>query len=257
MDSIHIECRFLRILTLFSEVGNFISLSILLTEKKRWQGLKQSTARILSDSPLLGWFSAYLRNLTRVQVSAFAHQEMVSVPQSRLTDLLRTETFLSLPFLPPLPHPSLTRKGLSCPEGSLGIRVCLAAPGEWPPISTAAPLRQESGSPGAGGGKREVWVSHGWIARGQGALYVLSSSAPQGPARGLCSPIKGAGPEPKLDFSLRCSARSCRFSGLHFCLLKPIGKVNEISMAKHPGFWGGAAREELPLRKFWPGHGSW
>lgn len=86
--------------------------------------------RILLDSPLLGMFSAYL---TRAQVSAFAHQEMVSMSQSRLTDLPRMETFLSLPFLPPLPpfisHPkgSLLLRGFPGNQGMLGCPWRMAA----------------------------------------------------------------------------------------------------------------------------------
>lgn len=159
--------------------------SILLTDKERWQGLKQPMVRILLASPLLGWLSAYLGNLTRFHISAFTHQEMVSVPQSRLTDLLRTETFLSLSFPHPSPQPSLTRKGLSRPEGSLGIRVRLAAPGEWPPISAAAPCGQESGSPGAGGGKREVWGQPwlGFLWQGFLVCAFLLCSTREGPGQ--------------------------------------------------------------------------
>lgn len=192
VDSIHVYCTFLRILTLFVEVGNFISLSTFLTEKKRWRGLKQSTMRILLDSALLGWFSAYLRNLTRAQVSAFAHQEMVSVPQSRLTDLPRTETFLSLPFPPPL-LPSISH-----PKGSLSPRGFPGNPGMLGcPWRMAAHQRSCSRSPVArlswGGRRQEGSVGSamaGFPVQGLlvCAFFLCSTRAwrgPAGPSKGL------------------------------------------------------------------------
>lgn len=79
-----------------------------------------------------------------------------------------------------------------------------------------------------------MWGQRGWVSCGQGSSCAFFL-CPTGPGRGPGSPIKGPGLEPKPDFSLCGSARSCRFPGLHFCLLKPIGKVNEINMARHCG----------------------
>lgn len=165
--------------------------------------MKQSILRILLDSPLLGWFSAYLRNLTRAQVLVFAHQEMVSVPQSRLTDLPRRETFLSLPFPPPLPLSISYSKGFLPPQ-----RVPWKSGYAWLPLENGRPsvqlllVTRSQALLGREEARGKCGVSHGWISCGKGSLCVLSFSAPQGPGRGLGSPIKGTGLKPKLDFSL-------------------------------------------------------
>lgn len=118
---------------------------------------------------------AYLRNLTRkeVQVSASAHQEMVSVSQARLTDLLGRKTFLSLPCPPSLP--------ISYPKGfSEGTRVRLNALREW--LLSVQLLPESALEPGSPGGRRReegCRVRHGWISYGKASLWVLSSSAPK------------------------------------------------------------------------------
>lgn len=117
----------------------------------------------------------HVRNFTRkeVQVSASAHQEMVSVSQARLTDLLGRKTFLSLPCPPSLP--------ISYPQRILeGTGVRLNAPGEWPPSVQLLPESAlEPGSPGGRRGRRmwgQTWLDFLWQGFFAGAFSLCSKN---------------------------------------------------------------------------------
>lgn len=176
---------------------------------------------------------------------------MVSVPQSRLTDLLRRKTFFSLPFPPPLlsiSHPKMfsgNRGMLECPWRMAGHHhsCCLESGGERALL-------------GAGGGKREVWGQTWLDFLWQCFLVCLSFSAPKRVCgSGLGSQIKGTGLEPKLDFSRPGTPHSPVSISV---LLKVIGKVNEINMAKHCTLPRRTEPDTCgPLLKYWSGHSDW
>lgn len=192
---------------------------------------------------------AYLRNLTRkeVQVSASAHQEMVSVSQARLTDLLGRKTFLSLPCPPSLP--------ISYPKGfSEGTGVRLNAPGEW--LLSVQLLPESALEPGSPGGQEEgrgmqgqTWLDFLWQGFLAGAFLLCSKKKRGGgleEAWGVRSNVLAQ------SQSLTCPSLSLRPGTLRSqvfisVLLKLIGKVNEINVAKHCGLLRKGARSMRPL----------
>lgn len=176
---------------------------------------------------------------------AFAHQEMVSQPQSRLTDLPRTESFLSLPFRPPHAPPGhLSPQRVLSPQWVPWESGRLTAPGEW--------RRQHSCSgPGPGrlallaGGEREGWGQHGGFPRQVSCVHVipLLQTSRGGPAvRSKVLAQSHSGVLPPGPRELR--------PGLGFCLLKPIGKVHEIAAQRAASARGRGVC--CPLPKLWP-----
>lgn len=160
---------------------------------------------------------------------------MVSVPQCRFTDLLRSKTFLSLPFLPPLlsiSHPkefSGNRDTLDCPWRIAGQPSAQLLPGTG---LGAGPSWGQEGERGKSG------VRRGRISWGKVSLCVVLPLPPQtAPGRGVGSQIKRAGPEPWLDFSQSQSQATSSLSPASVSVpLKLIGKVNKMNQRSTAGF---------------------
>lgn len=134
---------------------------------------------------------------------------------------------------------------LDCPWRMAGRHhsCCLESAREWALL-------------GAGGGKSEVWGQTWLDFLWQSFLVCLSFSVPKrASGSGLGSQIKGTVLQSKLDFSQPGTPHSQVSISV---LLKLIGKVNEINMAKHCKLLRRVEADPCcPLLKYWPGHSSW
>lgn len=143
---------------------------------------------------------------------------MVSVPQSRLTDLLRRKTFFSLPSpcpVPPfylLPAPKASRR-----EWARGLGM-LDRPWRMARRQLSCALLPSTGMGtllGAGRGKRaarnHTWLGFLWQGSLVCAFFLCSKKKPLEEAWGARSNVLA------LSQSLTSPARNSTFSSLHFC----------------------------------------
>lgn len=184
---------------------------------------------------------------------------MVSVPQSRLTDLLRRKTFFSLPSpcpVPPfylLPAPKASRR-----EWARGLGM-LDRPWRMARRQLSCALLPSTGMGtllGAGRGKRaarnHTWLGFLWQGSLVCAFFLCSKK----------SPWKRPG-EPDQMYWLWAKAWLLRPGTLRSqvfisVLLKLIGKVNEINMAKRCALLRRKGPDTCcPRGNYGPVHFSW